>query len=106
MTSSPALTGRQFQTAGRRPSNLDRCTWCGLPRAAHGVDWTCTKTAAPDPTRLVALVVTASILALAGVAVLTLTSTTATTAGSIGAALVLAGLVIVICGVIVTGRRR
>jgi hypothetical protein len=106
MTSSPALADRQFQTVARRPSNLDRCTRCGLPRAAHGVDWTCTRSATPDPTRLVALVVTAGILAIAGVAVLTLTSTTASTAGSIGAALMLAGLVVVICGVIVTGRRR
>lgn len=105
MTSSPVLADRQFQTVGRRPSNLDRCTRCGLPRAGHGIDWTCTRSATPDPTRLVAAVVAASVLALAGVAVLTLTSTTASTAGSIGAALMLAGLVVVICGIIVTGRR-
>jgi hypothetical protein len=106
MKSSPVLADRQFQSAARRPSNLDRCTRCGLPRAAHGIDWTCTRSARPDPTRLVAVIVAVGILALTGVALLTLTSTTATTAGSIGAALLLAALVILICGVSLTGRRR
>jgi hypothetical protein len=106
MTSSPVLADRQFQTTARRPSNLDRCTRCGLPRAAHGVDWTCTRSTAPDPTRLVAIVVAVGIAALTGVALLTLTSTTAGTTGSIGAALLLAALVVLICGITLTGRRR
>jgi hypothetical protein len=106
MTSSPVLADRQFQTTARRPTNLDRCTRCGLPRAAHGIDWTCTKSPVPDPTRLVAVVVGAAIAALAGIALLTLTSATAGTAGSIGASLLLAALVVLISGVVVTGRRR
>jgi hypothetical protein len=106
MTSSPVLADRQFQTTGRRPSNLDRCTRCGLPRAAHGIDWTCARPRVPDPARLVAGVVAAGIAALAGVALLTLTSTTPGTAGSISAAVLLAALVILVCGAIVTGRRR
>jgi hypothetical protein len=104
--SRPAIADGQFQIEARRPSNLDRCTRCGLPRSAHGIDWTCSRSAVPDPTRLVALVVIVGILALAGVAVLTLSSTTASTAGSIGAALCLAALVVLICGVLLTGRRR
>ncbi|HEU5418374.1 MAG TPA: hypothetical protein VFV41_11850 [Streptosporangiaceae bacterium] len=105
MTRSPALADRQFQPIAGRPTNLDRCTRCGLPRAAHGIDWTCTKSATPDPTRLVAVIVAVGIAALAGVALLTLTSATATTAGSIGAAVCLAALVALICGVTATGRR-
>jgi hypothetical protein len=104
--SRPAIADKQFQIAGRRPSNLDRCTRCGLPRSAHGIDWTCSRSAVPDPTRVVALVVIVGVLALAGVAVLTLSSSTATTAGSIGAALCLAALLILVCGVTLTGRRR
>jgi hypothetical protein len=96
----------QFQTASRRLSNLDRCNRCGVARSAHGIDWTCPQAVSVSHTRLVLLVVAAGLLALAGVAVLTLTSTTETNLGSLGASGCLAALTVLVCGAAFAGRRR
>jgi hypothetical protein len=96
----------QFQTAIRQPSNLDRCNRCGVPRSAHGIDWACPRAFSMSNARLAVLVVSAGLLALVGVLVLTLTSTTQTNVGTLGAASCLTGLTFLVCSAIFAGRRR
>lgn len=63
MTSPATHQGRQFYTDGP-PSGLDRCEWCGLPRSAHGPDYSC-PTSTPGRGRVPALIV-GSLFAVAG----------------------------------------
>ena len=86
-------------------SNLDRCNWCGSPRSVHGIDWSCPSRAAGRGRHSVALTTATGLLALAGVALLTVSSQTALTAGTLGASGVLAALVVLICGVTIARRR-
>jgi hypothetical protein len=104
MTAMSAIP--QFQTASPQLSNLDRCNRCGAARSAHGVDWTCPQAVSVSKTRLAVLVAAAGLLALAGVAVLTVTSTTETNLGTLGASACLAGLTLLVCGAALVGRRR
>jgi hypothetical protein len=96
----------QFQIAIRRLSNLDRCNRCGAARSAHGMDWACPQAVSVSHARLVLLVVVAGLLALVGVAVLALTSTTETNPGSLGASGCLAALTVLVCSAAFVGRRR
>lgn len=101
--------GSQFQAAPGSPggmSNLDRCTLCGSPRSAHGINWSCPPGIVLRGRRAVALVVAAGIVALAGIGLLTASSRTATTMGSLGAAAMLAGLTVLVCCATVARRRR
>jgi hypothetical protein len=101
--------GTQFQAAPGSPgglSNLDRCTWCGSPRSAHGMNWACPQGMELRGRRAVALVVVAGLVALAGIGLLTATSATATTLGTLGAAACLSGLTVLVCCATVARRRR
>jgi hypothetical protein len=102
----PMRAGPQFQTALGGLSNLDRCNWCGTPRSAHGIDWSCPSGGVRSGARFVALVVAAGVLALAGVALLTASSQTPSTLGTLGASGFLAALVVLICTGTIAGRRR
>ncbi len=55
---------RQFHF-GARPTNLDRCDWCGEARSAHGADWACPAASRLGRAPLVALA-TGIVLAVAG----------------------------------------
>ena len=101
----PMRAAPQFHTALGGLSNLDRCNWCGTPRSAHGIDWSCPSTGPRGGTRFVVLVVAAGILALAGVALLTASSQTPSTPGTLGASGFLAGLVVLVCTGTIIGRR-
>jgi VIT1/CCC1 family predicted Fe2+/Mn2+ transporter len=103
---SPMSAVPQFQTVPRRLSNLDRCNRCGDLRSAHGAGWTCPAGVAPGSKRVVVFVVAAGLLALAGVVLLAVTSTTETALGSLAASVCLTGLTLLVCGVLITGRRR
>jgi hypothetical protein len=105
----PARPGAQFQAAPGSPggmSNLDRCTWCGSPRSAHGINWSCPSGAELRGRQSVVLVIIAGIVALTGIGLLTASSPTATTMGSLGAAAMLAGLTVLVCYATVARRRR
>lgn len=105
----PARPGAQFQAAPGSPggmSNLDRCTWCGSPRSAHGINWSCPSGAELRGRQSVVLAVIAGIVALTGIGLLTASSPTATTTGSLGAAAMLAGLTVLVCYATVARRRR
>jgi hypothetical protein len=102
----PMRVGPQFQTALGGLSNLDRCNWCGTPRSAHGIDWSCPSGGARSGTRFAVLVAAAGVLALAGVALLTASSQTPSTPGTLGASGFLAAMVVLICTGTITGRRR
>jgi VIT1/CCC1 family predicted Fe2+/Mn2+ transporter len=103
---SPMSAVQQFQGVPRQLSNLDRCNRCGDSRSAHGLDWTCPAGVSPGSRRVIAFVVVAALLALAGVVLLAVTSTTATSLGSLGATVCLTGLTLLVCGVTIAGRRR
>jgi hypothetical protein len=96
----------QFQTTSHRISNLDRCGQCGAARSAHGIDWTCSPGTPPRNGRLMAGVIVAGLLALAGVALLTATSSTSQSLGTLGAAACLAGLTVLVCYAALISRRR
>jgi hypothetical protein len=101
--------GAQFQPAPGSPgglSNLDRCTWCGTPRSAHGMNWSCPPGLTLRGRRAIAVVIIGGLLALTGIALLTATSATATTLGTLGAAACLAGLTVLVCCATVARRRR
>ena len=61
---SATASDAQFQHRTTQLSNLDRCNRCGLPRAAHGPDWSC-PTGHPGGPRTFLLTVGA-LLAVAG----------------------------------------
>jgi hypothetical protein len=96
----------QFQARLGGMSNLDRCNWCGSPRSVHGIDWSCPSRAVGRGKHPVAFIAATGLVALAGVVLLTISSQTALTTGTLGASVVLAGLVVLICAVTIAGRRR
>jgi hypothetical protein len=103
-----ARTGTQFQSAPGSPgamSNLDRCNWCGSPRSVHGINWSCPSGPLLRGRHYLAYIVACGVLALLGVGVLTATSQTATSLGTLGAAGLLAGLTLLVCAA-AAGRRR
>lgn len=102
---SPMIADQQFRTESRQLSNLDPCNRCGRPRSAHGIDWTCSPGTPASNARFVLVVVAAGLLALAGVTVLTLTSTTDMTLGTLGASGCLAGLTLLVCCAAIAGKR-
>jgi hypothetical protein len=105
-TGTPRSAGPQFQPGLGGISNLDRCNWCGSPRSVHGIDWSCPSRATGRGRHRVAFIATTGLLALAGVALLTVSSQTALTAGTLSASGVLAGLVVLICTLAIAGRRK
>ncbi len=101
--------GPQFQRSPGSPgqlSNLDRCNWCGMPRSSHGMNWTCPAGDASRGTRFVTFVCVAGVLALMGIGLLAATSQTSSSVGSVGAAVLLSGLVLLICTGTIIGRRN
>jgi hypothetical protein len=54
----------QFQHRTSHLSNLDRCNRCGLPRGAHGIDWSCP--AGPPDGGRTGLLIAGGVLAVAG----------------------------------------
>jgi hypothetical protein len=96
----------QFQVTQREITSLDRCNLCGAPRSAHDVDWTCSPGVAVTNAQIITAVTTAGLLALAGVVFLAVTSTTRTSPGSLGAAIVLAALIVLICASDIARRRH
>jgi len=106
---APAQAGTQFQSAPGSPggmSNLDRCNWCGSPRSVHGINWSCPSARLPRGRRYVVFVIAAAALALLGIGVLTASSQTATSLGTLGAAGMLSGLTLLVCAAVAAGRRR
>jgi hypothetical protein len=102
---SPVIADSQFQTSAENISNLDRCNRCGAPRSAHGIDWTCSSDILPGSKWFVLFVGLTGVLALAGIALLTVSSKTSMTLGTLGASGCLAGLTLLVCGLILAGRR-
>jgi hypothetical protein len=64
MSPSPACAEQQFQSF-EHPTNLDRGNRCGLPRSAHGPDWTCT--AEPARRAYIIPLISGALLTLLGV---------------------------------------
>ena len=94
-----------FQRWVGQPSNVDRCDRCHLPRSAHGPDWCCPGAV---PARI------ATVAWIAGV-VLTLTGivlrVAVGSAAQPGQAMVmgyavLAGIILIVAGVVLGGERR
>ena len=107
-TETKAPIGPQFQGSPGSPgqlSNLDRCNWCGMPRSSHGMNWSCPAGDSSRGTRFAVFVSVAGALALIGIGLLAVTSRTASSAGSLGAAVLLSGLVLLVCTGTITGRR-
>jgi hypothetical protein len=107
-TETKAPIGPQFQGSPGSPgqlSNLDRCNWCGMPRSSHGMNWSCPAGDSSRGTRFAVFVSAAGALALIGIGLLAATSRTASSAGSLGAAVLLSGLVLLVCTGTITGRR-
>lgn len=102
-------TGAQFQSAPGSPgamSNLDRCNWCGSPRSVHGINWSCPSGSLLRGRHFLAYVIGCGVLVLLGVGVLTATSQTSSSLGTLGAAGLLSGLTLLVCAVAAAGRRR
>jgi len=100
--------GPQFATppgAPGRLSNWDRCNWCGMPRSSHGINWSCPSAHTTRGTHFAIFVGVAGALAVIGIALLAVTSQTRSTLGSVGAAVLLAGLVTLICTGTIVSRR-
>lgn len=107
-TETKAPIGPQFQVSPGSPgqlSNLDRCNWCGMPRSSHGMNWSCPASDSSRGTRFAIFVSMAGALALIGIGMLAATSRTASSAGSLGAAVLLSGLVLLVCTGTITSRR-
>jgi VIT1/CCC1 family predicted Fe2+/Mn2+ transporter len=102
---SPMSATAQFQAVPRQLSNLDRCNLCGLARAAHGPDWSCPSGVRADSRWVTRSVVAFGLVVIAGVIVLLATSTTGSTLASLAAAVCLCGLTLLVCAVILAGRR-
>jgi hypothetical protein len=98
-------TATQFQTPTSEITNLDRCNLCGATRAAHGIDWTCSTGTPVRHAHMIAVIAIAGVLAIAGVVILTVTSTTGTSLGSVAAAACLGGLTVLICAAEIIRRR-
>jgi hypothetical protein len=96
----------QFEVTQHEITSLDRCNLCGAPRSAHDVDWTCSPGIAVRNAQIIAAVTTAGLLAIGGVVILAVTSTTGTSPGSLGAAIVLGALAVLICAMYITHRRH
>jgi hypothetical protein len=103
---TPMGIDSQFDTATPQISNLDRCHRCGRPRAAHGIDWTCSSGRPVGGRPFVTLVIVAGLLTIAGLGALTASSATATSLGTLAAAGLLAGLTLLVCAAVIAGRRR
>ena len=99
------IADSQFQTTAERVSNLDRCNACGTPRSAHGIDWTCPAGTSHQTRRFGLLAGFAAILALPGIAVLTASSQTSMTPGTLAASACLVALTLLVCGLSVVIRR-
>lgn len=100
--------GPQFQSSPGGPgqmSNWDRCNWCGMPRSSHGMNWSCPAGETSRGRRFVVFVGVAGVLALIGIVLLASTSQTRSTVGTLGAAVLLSGLVVLICTGTIVSRR-
>lgn len=100
--------GPQFQnTRGARGqmSNWDRCNWCGMPRSSHGINWSCPTARTTSGRHFAAFVALAGLLAVTGIGLLMATSQTSSSLGSLGAAVLLSGLVVLICTGTIVSRR-
>jgi len=100
--------GPQFSVppGGRgQMSNWDRCNWCGMPRSSHGINWSCPSADTTRGKRFAVFVGVAGVLAVVGIGLLAATSQTSSSLGSLGAAVLLAGLVTLICTGTIIGRR-
>ncbi len=99
-------TVQQFADTGRAISNLDRCTLCGRPRSVHGIDWTCSPGRPVSGARTTVLAVIGGLLTLAAIAAMTVTSRTETSVGTLAATGLLTGVTLLVCGLIIAGRRH
>jgi hypothetical protein len=102
---SPVITGAQFRTSVENSSNLDRCNRCGAPRSAHDIDRTCPSSISHGRKWFALFVGLVGLLTLAGIALLTVSSNTSMTIGTLGASGFLAGLTLLVCGLVLAGRR-
>ena len=102
---SPVTAGQQFQTTTQRISNLDRCNVCHAPRSVHGTDWSCPAAPSIGKKRIVLFACFATLLALAGIALLTASSQTTTTRGTLAASACLTGITLLVCALSIAGRR-
>ena len=100
--------GPQFATppgAPGRLSNWDRCNWCGMPRSSHGINWSCPSAHTTRGRHFALFVGLAGALAVIGIGLLMATSQTSSSLGSLGAAVLLTGLVTLICTGTIVSRR-
>jgi MYXO-CTERM domain-containing protein len=102
---SPVIADQKFETTAGRISNLDRCNLCGSPRSAHGIDWSCSSDRSDGGKRFILFIGFAALLALAGIALLTVSSQTSMTAGTLAATACLTGITLLVCGLSISGRR-
>jgi len=102
----PVRADPQFQVSGTHPSNLDRCNLCGRPRSAHDADWSCRAADQPRIRHIALFFTVAIVLAVLGAEVWILTSSGNVTLSSLAAFACLAGITLLVSGVIVTGRPR
>ncbi len=102
---SPVIADQKFETTAGHISNLDRCNLCGSPRSAHGVNWNCGPDSSDGGKRFVLVLGLAALLALAGIALLTVSSQTSMTAGTLVATACLTGITLLAFGLSVAGRR-
>jgi hypothetical protein len=100
--------GPQFATppgAPGRLSNWDRCNWCGMPRSSHGINWSCPSASTTRGKHFAVFVGVAGALTVIGIGLLMATSQTSSSLGSLGAAVLLSGLVVLICTGTIVSRR-
>jgi len=96
---------QKFQTWTPQPSNVDKCGRCLMPRSVHGADWSCPPAL---PRRLPALMLAAGILlTLTGiVARLVVGAAAAPSQATVMADAFLAGVVLMIAGMVTGGRQH
>jgi hypothetical protein len=96
------MAGPQFETRAGRLSNLDRCHRCGVPRSAHGADWSCPP-GLSGRGRLPLLAI-GGVLSVAGGILWGLSSSAAAAASTLSGLAFLGGLLLLITASVSGGR--
>ncbi|MDR3032260.1 MAG: hypothetical protein LBV78_03995 [Kitasatospora sp.] len=91
-----------FQPRASYGSNLDRCTRCGLQRAAHGADWSCP--ASPPGSARTGLLIAGAVLAAAGAILWGLSGSAPSGLNTLAAVAFPGGLILIIATLVRPGR--
>jgi hypothetical protein len=100
---SSTRTARQFQSWVGRPSNIDKCARCQLPRPVHGPDWTCPSRGRNRALAPVMLSVGA-ILVVAGVVLRLIAPSAPQGQAMMMADAVVLGILLMVAGFVLLGR--